>query len=59
MCVILTTEAKRLLHKGCEVYLTHVINKFSEITLEIVLIVCEFLDAFPEDLQGLPPSGEL
>ena len=27
-CVILTIEAKRLLHKGCEAYLAHVIDKF-------------------------------
>ena len=27
MCVISAIEAKRLLHKGCEVYLAHVIDK--------------------------------
>ena len=26
-CVILTLEAKRLLHKGCEAYLEHVVDK--------------------------------
>ena len=26
-CVILALEAKRLLHKGCEAYLTHVVDK--------------------------------
>ena len=35
-CVILILEAKRLLHKRCEAYLAHVINKsFFEITLDM------------------------
>ena len=43
-CVILALEAKRLLHKRCETYLAHVIDKsLSEITLDSVLVVCEFL----------------
>ena len=34
-CVILALEAKRLLHKGCEAYLAHVIDKASsEVTLD-------------------------
>ena len=37
-CVISALEAKRLLHKGCEAYLAHVIDKsFSEVNL----IVCQ------------------
>ena len=59
-CVISALEAKRLLHKGCEAYLAHVIDKFSsEVTLENVPVVCEFLDVFSEDLQGLPSAREL
>ena len=39
-CVISTLEAKRLLHKGCEAYLAHVIDKSSfEITLDSVPVV--------------------
>ena len=30
-CAISSLEAKRLLHKGCEAYLAHVINKFSSL----------------------------
>ena len=38
--VILALEAKRLLHKGCEAYLAHVIDTLtSEVTLENVSIV--------------------
>ena len=59
-CVISALEAKRLLHKGCEAYLAHVIDTPTlELTLEIVPIVREFLDVFLEDLLGLPPDREL
>ena len=40
--------------------MAHVINKSSsEVTLDNVPIVCEFLDVFPEDLPSLPPDREL
>ena len=55
-CVISTLEARRLLHKGCEAYLAHVIDKSSsELTLDNVPIVCKF----PEDLPDLPSDREL
>ena len=58
--VILAIKAKRLLHKGCEAYLAHVIDKSSsEVTLDDVPIVCEFFDVFLEDLPSLPPNREL
>ena len=39
-CVISALEVKRLLHKGCEAYLAHVIDKSSsEVTLDSVLVV--------------------
>ena len=43
ICVISALEVKRLLHKGCEVYLAHMINtSTSEMNLENVPVVCEF-----------------
>ena len=58
--VISTLEAKRLIHKGCEAYLEHVIYKSSsEITLDSVPVVLEFPDVFSKDLSGLPPNPEL
>ena len=55
-CVISALEAKRLLHKGCEAYLAHVIDKSSsEVTLDNVPVVCEFL----ENLLSPPPDREL
>ena len=39
-CVILALEVKRLLHKGCEANLAHVIDKsFPEVTLDSVPVV--------------------
>ena len=59
-CVIFALEAKGLLHKGCEVYLAHVIDtSISEMNLENVSVVCEFSNVFPENLSGLPPNREL
>ena len=58
--MISALEAKRLLHKGCETYLAHVIDKSSsKVTVENVLVVYKFLDVFLEDLPNLPPDREL
>ena len=58
--MISALEAKRLLHKGCEAYLAHVIDKSkAEVTIKSVPIVCEFFDVFPDDLSGLPPDRKL
>ena len=60
MCVILALEARRLLHKGCEAYLAHVIETSTpKVTLESVLVVQEFSDVFPEDLSRLSPNRKL
>ena len=46
-CVISALETRRLLHKGCEAYLAHVIDKFSfEVMVESVPVVCELPDFF-------------
>ena len=58
--VISTLEAKRLLLKGCESYLAHVVDTFvTEVNLENVPVMCECPDVFPEDLLGLPPDRQL
>ena len=50
-CVISRLKAKRFLHKGCEAYLVHVIDKSSfEVTLDSVPVVQEFLQVFSKDL---------
>ena len=49
-CVVSTLKAKRLLLKGCESYLAHVVDTFViKVNLEnvpVVLTVCEFPDFF-------------
>ena len=58
--MISVLKAKRLLFKGCESYLAHVVDtSMTEVKLENVPMVCEFPDVFPKDLLGLPPDREL
>ena len=57
---ILAIKAKRMIAHGCEGYLAHVIDKTKvQSKLEDVLVVREFPDVFPEDLEGLPPQREV
>ena len=59
-CVISALEAKRLLHKGCETYLAHVIDTLtSKVTLKNVLVMQEFSNVFLEDLLRLPQNRDL
>ena len=58
-CMISALEAKRLLHKGCETYLAHVIDTSTpKVTLEIVLVVRKFSDVFLKDLPRFPLDKE-
>ena len=59
-CVILALKAKKLLHKGCEAYLAHVIDKsYPKVTLDSMLVVRELFDVFLKDLPSLPSDREL
>ena len=59
-CVISVLEAKRLLHKGCETYLAHVVDMSTpKDTLRSLPIVREFLDVFLKDSPRLPLDREL
>lgn len=45
--------AGKLLREGCMRYLAHVIyTRVSELRLEDVLVVKDFLDVFPDELLG-------
>ena len=60
MCVISTLKAKRVLHKGYEAYLAHIIDtSTSKVTLDSVLVAREFSDVIFEDLLGLPLDQQL
>ena len=52
--------ARCLLQKGCKGYLAHVVDtRSSEVRLEDVPVVRDFLDVFLDDLPGLPPEREI
>ena len=52
--------ARRMMRKGCEAFLAHVIDTEKEgQKLDSLPVVNEFIDLFPEDLSGLPPDREI
>ena len=54
--VISITTVRTMIRKGCEAYLAYVIDmKKAEPSLSDIPIVCDYLDVFLEELQGLPP----
>ena len=58
--LISAISARCLLQKGCKGYLAHVVDtRSSEVRLEDVTVVRDFLDVFPDDLPGLPPEREI
>ena len=58
--LIYAISARCLLQKGCKWYLAHVVDTCcSEVRLEDVPVVRDFLDVFPDDLPGLPPEREI
>ncbi|XP_070672102.1 uncharacterized protein [Malus domestica] len=55
--VIYAMKTKRLLSKGCQGYLAHVVlNDNAPSSVEDVHVVRHFSDVFPDDLLGLPPD---
>ena len=58
--VISAMQARRLLRKGCEAFLSFVLDfKRGQIELENILVVKDFPDVFPEELPGIPPEKEV
>ncbi|KAM1018313.1 hypothetical protein ACFX2C_039954 [Malus domestica] len=58
--VISAVRAKRLLRKGCQGYLAHVVLNEDTLTyVEDVWVVRHFPDVFPDDLPALPPDREV
>ncbi|GJW19609.1 putative reverse transcriptase domain-containing protein [Tanacetum coccineum] len=58
------TKTQKYLLNGCDVFLAHVTvkkteDKSKEKQLEDVSIVKDFLEVFPEDLPGLPPTRQV
>ncbi|GKF12708.1 putative reverse transcriptase domain-containing protein, partial [Tanacetum coccineum] len=62
--IILCTKTHKYLLKGCHVFLVYVTIKKAEYKseekqLEDVPIVRDFLEVFPEDLPGIPPTRQV
>ena len=53
-CLISALTARKLLAKGCQGILAYALD----IKMMKVQVVNDFLDVFPEELPGLPPSKE-
>ncbi|OWM63611.1 hypothetical protein CDL15_Pgr008154 [Punica granatum] len=52
-------KASKLLKKGCEAYLAHVVaTEVDSSKLSEIPVVCEFPDVFPNELPGLPSDRE-
>ncbi|KAG8496993.1 hypothetical protein CXB51_008184 [Gossypium anomalum] len=60
LVVITAIVAQRYMRKGYKSYLAFILNtKETELKIESVPIVCEYLDVFPEELPELPPEREI
>ncbi|KAM2928275.1 hypothetical protein COP2_035536 [Malus domestica] len=58
--VISGMRAKKLLLKGCQGYLAHVVlNDVVPSSVEEVGVVRHYPDVFPDDLPGLPPDRDV
>ncbi|KAM2307855.1 hypothetical protein ACFX1S_030150 [Malus domestica] len=58
--VISAIRARKLLSKGCQGYLAHVVlNDVVPTSIEEVGVVRHYPDVFPDDLPGLPPDREV
>ncbi|KAA3480837.1 DNA/RNA polymerases superfamily protein [Gossypium australe] len=58
--VISSMSSQRCMRKGFEAYLAYVLDtKVSESKIELVSVVCEYRDLFPEELPGLPAIREV
>ena len=58
--VIYAVRAKRLLSKGCQGYLYHVVlSDVTSSSVEEVGVVKHLPDVFPENLPGLPPVKDV
>ena len=51
---------QKYVRKSCEAYLAYVLDtKVAEKKFELVPVVCDYPDVFPEELPGLPPIREV
>ncbi|GJW30202.1 putative reverse transcriptase domain-containing protein [Tanacetum coccineum] len=64
LSIISCTKTQKYIERGCPIFLAQVTkkeieNESEEKRLEDVLTVQDFLEVFPEDLSGLPPTRQV
>ncbi|GJT06183.1 putative reverse transcriptase domain-containing protein [Tanacetum coccineum] len=64
LSIVSCTKTQKYVEKGCQIFLAQVMkkeakDKSEEKRLEDVPIVQDFLEVFPEDLAGLPPTRQV
>nr|GEZ50097.1 hypothetical protein [Tanacetum cinerariifolium] len=53
-------KARKYIENGCELFLAQVTGTVSkEKRVEVVPVICDFPEVFPEDLPGLPPPRQV
>ncbi|GKE10371.1 putative reverse transcriptase domain-containing protein [Tanacetum coccineum] len=58
--VISCIKARKYVEQGCHLFLAHVTeNKSKEKRMEDVPVIRNFLEVFPEELLGLPPTRQV
>ncbi|XP_070017605.1 uncharacterized protein [Nicotiana sylvestris] len=58
--VISYVKARHMVEKGCLAYLDYVCDSSTEVPyMDLVPVVCEFLEVFPVDLPGMPPNKDI
>ncbi|PRQ51575.1 putative nucleotidyltransferase, Ribonuclease H [Rosa chinensis] len=59
-CMISALTAEKLLNKGSQAYLAHVVDtNREELSIREIPVVRKFQDVFPDELPGLPPAREI
>ena len=59
-CIIFCLKSCKMMSKGCLYHIVRVQDSDSRIPpIELVLIVKEFLEVFPNDLPDIPPKREI
>ena len=59
-CLISAVKARKLLQKGCEGYLTHIIDTMKvEKKLSDIIVVRDFSDVFLDELPRVIPDREV
>ena len=55
-CFVSAIKAEKMMNKGCEAFLSHVVNmNVDSPNMSRILVVRRYPDVFPEELPGLPP----